>query len=129
MTAGWQVKQVARVFFLVAFRTAALHGTLSCSSLPPSVGFVRAAARLLSRHLLRVPSLLKALYAGCWSVPILLLLLVSPGERDRAGSSPIGSWPIWDLWERLEMDGNGRELSQTRAGSEVKVYLKAKTYD
>ena len=29
----------------------------------------------------------------------------------------------------MEMDGNGRELSQTRAGSEVKVYLKAKTYD
>ena len=28
-----------------------------------------------------------------------------------------------------EMDANGRELSQTRAGSEVKVYLKAKTYD
>ena len=29
----------------------------------------------------------------------------------------------------MEMDANGRELSQTRAGSEVKVYLKAKTYD
>ena len=31
--------------------------------------------------------------------------------------------------KRTEMDANGRELSQTRAGSEVKVYLKAKTYD
>ena len=31
--------------------------------------------------------------------------------------------------KRTQMDANGRELSQTRAGSEVKVYLKAKTYD
>ena len=31
--------------------------------------------------------------------------------------------------KRMQTDGNGRELSQTRAGSEVKVYLKAKTYD
>ena len=31
--------------------------------------------------------------------------------------------------KRTEMDANGQELSQTRAGSEVKVHLKAKTYD
>ena len=31
--------------------------------------------------------------------------------------------------KRMQMDGNGRELSQTQAGPEVKVYLKAKTYD
>ena len=31
--------------------------------------------------------------------------------------------------KRMQTDRNGRELSQTRAGSEVKVYLKAKTYD
>ena len=29
----------------------------------------------------------------------------------------------------MQMDANGRELSQTQARSEVKVYLKAKTYD
>ena len=31
--------------------------------------------------------------------------------------------------KRSQTDATGRELSQTRAGSEVKVYLKAKTYD
>ena len=31
----------------------------------------------------------------------------------------------WDLWKRSQMDANGRERAQTRAGSEVKVYLKA----
>ena len=35
----------------------------------------------------------------------------------------------WDLWKRSQTDGNGLEFSQTQAGSEVKVYLKAKTYD
>ena len=29
----------------------------------------------------------------------------------------------------IETDANGRERAQTQAGSEVKVYLKAKTYD
>ena len=35
----------------------------------------------------------------------------------------------WDLWEWSEMRATGRKFSQTQAGSEVKVYLKAKTYD
>ena len=34
----------------------------------------------------------------------------------------------WDLWKRSETSKNGREFSQTQAGSEVKVYLKAETY-
>ena len=31
--------------------------------------------------------------------------------------------------KRTETDANGRTFSQTQAGSEVKIYLKAKTYD
>ena len=31
--------------------------------------------------------------------------------------------------KRAEMDANGWKQTQTQAGSEVKVYLKAKTYD
>ena len=47
------------------------------------------------------------------------------GTRIRLGSmETVANGCKW-----TEMDGNGRELSQTRAGSEVKVYLKAKTYD
>ena len=35
----------------------------------------------------------------------------------------------WDLWKRSETDANGRKQTQNQAGSEGKVYLKAKTYD
>ena len=31
--------------------------------------------------------------------------------------------------KRAEMDANGWKQTQTQAGSEVKIYLKAKTYD
>ena len=45
----------------------------------------------------------------------------------------------WDLWKRsqtsgngckwMEMDGNGCKQTPNQAGSEVHIYLKAKTYD
>ena len=34
-----------------------------------------------------------------------------------------------DLWKRTQTDANGWKQTQTQAGSEVKIYLKAKTYD
>ena len=47
------------------------------------------------------------------------------GTRVQLGSmETVGNGRKW-----TQMDANGRELSQTRAGSEVKVYLKVKTYD
>ena len=53
-----------------------------------------------------------------------------PYWRQRAPCAGIRALRFyWDLWKRSETDANGPQFSQTQAGSEVKVYLKAKTYD
>ena len=60
-----------------------------------------------------------------------------PSEVLRKANDPLvgaqrdkGSFRIYGNGrERAEMDGNGCKQTQTQAGSEVKIYLKAKTYD
>ena len=47
------------------------------------------------------------------------------GTRVQLGSMET----VGNGWERAQTDGNGRKQTQTQAGSEGKVYLKAKTYD